>query len=225
MSDLKNQIQQNNALVNQQRWKWKRWDVRQDGKVFWQYHNGVERWITWKSAVKTRRNLTLSMLKCQKADKQKYHDKNKKWREDNRTKHQENARSWYKLNRQKANETKRKRRKNRRENDALFALKCRIRTRTNMAFASFGYTKKSKTVEILGADWETVKAHIEKQFKDGMCWENKHLWHIDHVIPLAQATCEKSLARLAHYSNLQPLWAIDNLKKGSQSPHLAFLLG
>ena len=49
-----------------------------------------------------------------------------------------------------------------------------------------------------------------------MTWENKGAWHIDHIIPTCTAKTEEDLIRLNHYTNLQPLWAEENLKKGSK---------
>lgn len=49
-----------------------------------------------------------------------------------------------------------------------------------------------------------------------MNWENRNLWHIDHIKPLSLATTENELYELCHYTNLRPLWAIDNLKKGNK---------
>mgnify|MGYP002132731409 FL=1 len=49
-----------------------------------------------------------------------------------------------------------------------------------------------------------------------MTWDNYGDWHIDHIIPLNSAQTEEDLYKLCHYSNLQPLWALDNLKKGSK---------
>ena len=62
------------------------------------------------------------------------------------------------------------------------------------------------------------KAYLEKQFKDGMSWENYGYrgWHIDHIIPISSANNEEELIKLCHYTNLQPLWAVDNFKKGSK---------
>jgi hypothetical protein len=64
--------------------------------------------------------------------------------------------------------------------------------------------------------FEEFFIHIESQFIDGMSWENRSLWHIDHIIPLATAKTEEEILRLNHYTNLRPLWALDNLKKGSK---------
>ena len=55
-----------------------------------------------------------------------------------------------------------------------------------------------------------------------MNWENRGLWHIDHIIPLATAKTEDEIIRLNHYTNLQPLWAIDNLKKGTRNEKKIF---
>lgn len=80
-------------------------------------------------------------------------------------------------------------------------------------------TKRNRTFEIVGCSPEYLKEHLEKQFTDGMSWEKlgKEI-HIDHIIPLASAKNEEEVYRLCHYSNLQPLWAIDNIKKGSKTP-------
>ncbi len=51
-----------------------------------------------------------------------------------------------------------------------------------------------------------------------MSWDNhtKYGWHIDHIIPLASAKTEEELKSLCHYTNLQPLWAKENLSKGAK---------
>jgi hypothetical protein len=49
-----------------------------------------------------------------------------------------------------------------------------------------------------------------------MNWSNRNLWHIDHIIPLASAKTEEEMIKLCHYTNLQPLWAIENMSKGSK---------
>jgi hypothetical protein len=77
-------------------------------------------------------------------------------------------------------------------------------------------TKKTQTTfEIIGCTPQELKEHLEKQFVDGMGWENRCEWHIDHIIPLSSAKTEEELYQLCHYTNLQPLWAIDNLKKSN----------
>lgn len=75
------------------------------------------------------------------------------------------------------------------------------------------WRKDGRTEQLLGADYKTVKKYIEGLFKDGMTWENHGEWHIDHIVPLASAKTEEEIKKLFHYTNLQPLWAEENLKK------------
>lgn len=91
--------------------------------------------------------------------------------------------------------------------------KSNIRGAITKAFSRNGYTKKSKTYEILGCSFEDLKIHIENQFQYGMCWENHGDWHIDHKIPISWAKNEEEIINLSNYKNLQPLWAKENMKK------------
>jgi len=79
-----------------------------------------------------------------------------------------------------------------------------------------GY-KQGHTIELLGADVMTARAHLEAQFTNGMSWENygKFGWHIDHIIPCASFDLTKleEQKKCFHYTNLQPLWWYDNLSK------------
>ena len=58
--------------------------------------------------------------------------------------------------------------------------------------------------------------YIKSKFTEGMTLENYGEWHIDHIIPLATAQSIEDVKRLCHYTNLQPLWAQDNLRKGAK---------
>ena len=100
-----------------------------------------------------------------------------------------------------------------RKGDKIYKFKSDVRSRISQDIKRKGYSKKTKTYEILGCDFETLKKHFEKQFTKGMTWDNQGEWHIDHIIPLATATTEEEVIKLNHYTNLQPLWSIDNLSK------------
>lgn len=106
-------------------------------------------------------------------------------------------------------------RKERMAVDPVYALTIKIRALVNIKLISGGYTKRSQTHKILGCSYPDFKLHIERQFFDGMSWDNHGEWHLDHIVPIATATCEDDVIRLNHYTNFQPLWAIDNLRKGS----------
>jgi len=108
--------------------------------------------------------------------------------------------------------------KNKYRHHPLDKLKRNSRRRIVAAIHSKGFTKNEKTNQILGCCWQTFKNHIESLFKPGMSWDNYGSWHVDHVYPLSKAANEANLMSLFHYTNTQPLWATENLLKGSKIP-------
>lgn len=78
--------------------------------------------------------------------------------------------------------------------------------------------KVGSAVKLLGCTVAQAIQHVESQFKPGMSWDNwsLHGWHIDHILPLSSfdLTDPDQLATACHYTNLQPLWAVDNIRKG-----------
>lgn len=106
----------------------------------------------------------------------------------------------------------------RRKKDPLWKLKESCRSRVKSILKIKGIKKQNKNIEILGATWEIVKFHLERQFKKGMTWENHGEWHIDHIIPIASAKNKEEVILLFHYTNLQPLWAKENVEKRDKLP-------
>ena len=105
--------------------------------------------------------------------------------------------------------------------DPLFKLSASIRSSIGGAFirgsrGAFNKDKGNATLDILGCSFEFFASHITSQFTEGMTLENYGEWHLDHIIPLATATTREDVVRLNHYTNFQPLWAKDNLSKGSK---------
>ncbi len=92
-----------------------------------------------------------------------------------------------------------------------------------MSFKRNGFKKSSKLFNILGCSFEEFKDHLESQFQPGMSWDNRHLWHIDHIMPVSMAKNYDELVRLNHYRNLRPLWAFDNISKGATKIDLLVL--
>lgn len=128
------------------------------------------------------------------------------------------AKKWRKTNPEKASESVYKSLCKRFENDPFFKFVHRLRSRTSGFIKSKKISKNNKFIKYLGCDLETFKKHIESQFRDGMNWENHSVdgWHLDHIIPISKAETEEDLYRLCHYTNLQPLWAEDNLRKSNK---------
>jgi len=109
--------------------------------------------------------------------------------------------------RKKSNEWK----KNKLKIDPLERIKKNIRDRVREYLT--GENKSKRTFDIIGLDKEKFKSYIENKFTEGMTWENYGKWHLDHIKPLYLSENEEDLIKLNHYTNLQPLWAEDNLKK------------
>lgn len=104
----------------------------------------------------------------------------------------------------------------RRRRDRVFAIACNLRRRIAEVIKKQGFTKRSKLTVVLGCDWDHLKRHIESQFQEGMSWENHGAWHVDHKVPVSRATTIDKLEELNHFSNLQPLWAQDNIIKSNK---------
>lgn len=107
-----------------------------------------------------------------------------------------------------------KRRKERLQTDTNYKLKCYLR---NQLYRVLNNKFKSKsTLELLGCSLEEFKKYFESKFIKGMSWNNYGKWHIDHIKPCASFNLinEEEQKKCFHYTNLQPLWKIDNLRKG-----------
>lgn len=95
-----------------------------------------------------------------------------------------------------------------------------IRTRFYLFLNSKKIHKRNKTFDLVGCTPKELKEYIEKKFLPGMSWDNYQLntWNIDHIKPLSLAKNIDDIIRLKlmHYTNLQPLWALDNLKKSNK---------
>ena len=80
--------------------------------------------------------------------------------------------------------------------------------------------KSGSAVKNLGCSLKELKAYLESKFQEGMCWDNWNIngWHIDHIKPLSSfdLSNKDQLLKACHYTNLQPLWAKDNLIKGDK---------
>lgn len=100
--------------------------------------------------------------------------------------------------------------------DPLFKLKKDLRSRLGSAIREQSATAGIR--ENLGCSFEELKKYLESKFLPGMTWDNwsQDGWHIDHIKPLVLAKTEEELLKLMHHTNLQPLWAKDNLKKGAK---------
>ncbi len=146
---------------------------------------------------------TYCSIKCRKI----------KYRSDNKDQYRESSQKYKKANRDKIRIYK----KNKRKTDINYKLRHRLSSRIKIILKE---KKKNSAINLLKCTIEEAREHIEKQFKEGMTWENHGLygWHIDHIIPCASfdLTDPEQQKKCFHYTNLQPLWAKENMSKGAK---------
>jgi len=106
--------------------------------------------------------------------------------------------------------------KNRRQVDPIFRLRVQLSDRIRKKLRANYIVKDMTLRDILGCSVPELRIYLHSQFQDKMSWNNYGEWHIDHIVPLATASNKKDIYRLWHHTNLQPLWAADNLRKGAK---------
>jgi hypothetical protein len=146
-------------------------------------------------------------------NKEKQLSYQKEYRINNREKKLSSNKKYYINNKEKYNEYE----KNKRLNDPIFKLTSNVRARLRAYLKTTGITKSKRTFDIVGCSPPELKDYLEKKFTEGMSWDRigKEI-HIDHIIPLSSAKSEDEIYKLCYYTNLQPLWAEDNLKKSDK---------
>lgn len=149
-----------------------------------------------------------------KANKDKVKALMKVYYEANRDKRMAYGKTYSKANRDKQNAY----RNNRLKTDIQFKLSKRLRERLRKALN--GNHKNGSAVKDLGCSIDELKIYLESKFQLGMTWDNWGFegWHIDHIKPLASfdLTDREQFLIACHYTNLQPLWAKDNMAKSDK---------
>jgi len=102
--------------------------------------------------------------------------------------------------------------------DPYFRLTINLRSRLGTAIRDGYGIKCGNTLELTGCTWAELRSHLESQFTEGMTWENYGKWHVDHIRPCASfdLSLDEEQKICFNYSNLQPLWAKDNLRKSDK---------
>jgi hypothetical protein len=142
--------------------------------------------------------------------------KKKIYSEKNKEKKSEYDKQYRLNNKIKKNEYIRNYRKIKRQSNPTFRLIESMRSRLKNFFKSNNIQNYNKTFNIVGCSPQELKEYLEKKFIDNMSWENYGKWHIDHKIPLSSANTDEEVYKLCHYTNLQPLWSEDNIKKSNK---------
>lgn len=100
-------------------------------------------------------------------------------------------------------------------NDVNYKLNITCRTMLRKVLTKTKQRKSGSLKSMLGFSIDQFKVHIEKQFKEGMTWENHGEWHADHITPVAMMIRRgvRDHRVINKLNNLQPLWAFDNMSK------------
>jgi hypothetical protein len=146
--------------------------------------------------------------------RKKFRESGKKSYLKNIDKEREKSKEYYHKNKDKLRIGKNKWKLKRMKEDGFYRMKINLRARIREYL--IGESKGKRTKEIVGLDKMEFKLYIQNKFVDGMSWENYGKWHLDHIKPLCIAKDNEEALLLNHHTNLQPLWAEDNLKKGKK---------
>jgi hypothetical protein len=147
--------------------------------------------------------------KWQKLHSKKWKEYQSNWYLKNREQILEHSKKYFQDNKDKIINY----RKNKYRKDLNFRLKDYLRHRIWSALK--GLNKSESTMKLIGCSVEYLKQHLESKFTKGMSFDNYGKWHIDHIKPCASFDLSKpsEQKKCFHYTNLQPLWAEDNLRK------------
>lgn len=128
------------------------------------------------------------------------------------------VKKWQAENRERLKEVVRRRRVIRYATDVQYKIGICLRRRLYMAVK--GAHRSGTAVRELGCSIPEFKAYIEAKFNDGMNWDNwsQSGWHMDHIKPLHcfDLTDPEQLRAACHFTNIQPLWSLENCSKGSK---------
>lgn len=190
---------------------------------------------------KNREKILTKQKQYREKNKEKILERNRKYRENNRErvvaiekksreKNKEKVVEWNRKYREKNREKiiakRRKYRKRKMATCPMYRMVHCLRQRLRAALR--GKCKSASTMALLGCTFKQVKKHLEKQFVEGMSWENYgEIWHTDHMRPCASFDLSdaEQQRRCFHYSNLQPLFASENMSKGNKDiygPYMKF---
>jgi hypothetical protein len=100
------------------------------------------------------------------------------------------------------------------KNDPQYLIAVKIRSRLGRAIKC----KLASTQKLVGCSWTELIEYITRFLQPGMTWKNYGMWHIDHIKPLSSFDLTQISEQLkaCHYTNLQPLWAADNMAKNAK---------
>ncbi len=162
-------------------------------------------------------NIKLYMIQYREEHKDDLIAKRKKWEENNKAHLSQYGKQYRKNNKEKLS-TYNKEKHHKYKLNINYRLTKNLRRRVLDAIKN--NPKITTTLNLIGCDINYFKLYIQNMFTDGMNWDNYGDWHLDHILPCSSfdLSKEEDQKKCFHYTNMQPLWAIDNLIKGNKLP-------
>lgn len=158
--------------------------------------------------------------KWREKNKEYMSKKHKKWYNENKDKWNEYIKEYREKNIDKIREVKRNYERTRKANDPLYKLVANFRTAIYTVLKENNMNKYGHYFDILQYSPEQLADHLEKQFSDGMSWENYGEWHVDHIKPITafnfQEIGDSEFMKCWSLENLQPMWADENIRKSNK---------
>ena len=138
----------------------------------------------------------------------------RQYRQETRKRRAENHARWYRENKQRVFGYMYARYRN----NPQVRLKQLASHRIYIMLKKAKVDKQQRSIDYVGCTLEQLQCHLEKKFDEYMTWENQGTWHIDHKIPASAFDMTNPVEQKAafHYTNLQPMWGSDNIKKGDR---------
>ena len=151
-------------------------------------------------------------------NKEKIQEKVKLYKEANKEKIIQSNKRYREENKEFIKTSKQKYKTKMLKTNSFYRLKHNIGNLIRHALKTNNFKKNTKTINILGCNYNEFKNHLESKFESWMSWDNYGLyngelnygWDIDHIIPISEAKTEEDILELNHYTNLQPLCSYAN---------------
>jgi len=162
------------------------------------------------------------------ASDKKWYEKNKEkrinyflmWQKNNYDYRKKYMDEYRLKNKEKIKEVKRTYQKHKRHTDPIYKLICNFRTAIYQVLKENNVQKNGHYFHVLKYTPKELITHLESKFIDGMNWNNYGEWHVDHIKPISSFNIieigDDEFMRCWTLENLQPMWGIENIKKGNK---------
>lgn len=158
--------------------------------------------------------------KWRDSNKEYMDNKSKLWYQENKEHRKQYLKEYREKNIDKIREKKRVYEKNKKDSDPLYKLISNFRTAIYQVLKENNVQKNGHYFDVLKYTPEELMSHLESKFIDGMTWDNYGEWHVDHIKPISSFNINEigddEFMECWKLGNLQPLWGIENIKKGNK---------